>query len=181
MKKLKTALLTCFCLLSLALSTNSAQGQAYRAGELAISGGIGFGTYSLGAFGAGFGSLPLVFQAEYGINDIISGGAFLGFRFWNNSSGLSTNFALGARASGHLFPILNKYANTSIDDSKADVYLAVLSGYEIRPDFASHRFIFGSAIGAKYYFLDEFLAVFAELGAGALTYGTIGITLRVGG
>lgn len=179
MRKLTSTLMTLICLLGLVFTASQTQAQAYRQGELAISGGIGFGAYGLGGYYGGIGSLPLVFHGEYGIIDIVSGGAFVGFRFWNPDFNLAPNVAIGVRASGHLFPILNKYANTSIDDEKADVYLAVLTGLEVR-DNISNRYIIGTAIGGKYYFAGP-LGAFVELGTGALTYGTIGVILHFGG
>lgn len=184
MKKVKITLFAITCFLGLVLPTESLQAQAYSQGEIAISGGFGAGAYR-GVF-VGYSYLPLVFHGEYGINDIISGGAFIGFGLYTNLNAgvsISPDLAIGVRASGHLFPILNKYANTSIDEDKADVYLAVLTGAKIQDgDFTSSptSIIAGPVLGAKYYFAGP-LAVFAELGTGALTYATLGLTLRIGG
>lgn len=183
MNKLKTTLLTLVCALALLFTSLQTQAQAYRQGELAVAGGLGFGGYGIASFYSGIGSLPIVFHGEYGFSDIVSGGGFVGFRFWNSELlDLSPSLAFGGRASGHLFPILNQYADTDIDDSQADVYLTLLAGIELRDnDFpGDDRFIFGTAIGGKYYFSDA-LGAFLELGAGALTYGTIGVIFRLGG
>ena len=171
-----------FALVLLAFST-SAYGQGYRKGEVTLA--PGFGAGSVGGY-FGYYSFPLVGNLEVGFSDIISGGGFVAVRISGirNCSSCGTIYSpvIGARVSGHLFPILEKFGVNIDPPEKADVYLTILTGYEIDNDnLTTNDFIWPRpVIGGKWYFADAF-GVWAEVGYGALAYGNIGLVFRFGG
>ena len=157
--------------------------QSFRQGELTISPGVGI--FNLGTAGfPGFNSLPVVVTGEYGLTDQFGAGAFVGVRYWfGGSADLSPSVSAGIRGVAHLFPILNSNFDTEIDDSQIDVYLALNAGLELRPEFRELnqlRAFVGPVLGGKFYLTDNF-GLFVELGAGALSYTTGGLVIRIGG
>lgn len=159
------------------LCASTLLGQGFRQGELAISPGIGtinfLTTYS---------STPIVVNAEYGLTNMISGGGFIGVRLLN-APGLNPAFhtALGARLSAHLFPILNRYADTAIDDSKMDVYITLMTGYEFGGSTYNipRPFIYPRPVlGGRYYLADP-IAIWVEVGLGAFSLANAGVTIRL--
>ncbi|MCB0837042.1 MAG: hypothetical protein KDD99_10305 [Bacteroidetes bacterium] len=169
-------------LLILVSAFSFSSAQSFRQGELAVSPGLGL----IGPLGAYNSPVQLIINAEYGLDDVFGVGGFLGFRYINGSLNGPTgsnaiNTAFGLRATGHFIPGFNKFLDMSIDDSKVDVYITVLTGYEIKnPQYPAIRaFIFPRPIvGAKYYLTDP-LAVWVELGLGAFALFNGGITLRL--
>lgn len=173
-------MLLMFTSLNLSLSA-----QSFRQGELTISPGVGVGNFGIAGLYTGVNSLPIVVNGEYGLTDQFGAGAFVGVRYWFGSNiDLSPSFAIGARGVAHLFPILNSNFDTDIDDSQIDVYLAANIGIEARPQYLGisqgARFILGPVLGGRFYLTDNF-GLFVELGAGALSYASGGVVIRVGG
>ena len=162
------------------IASSSVFGQGYRKGEISIAPGFGAGSVSSYL---NYYSLPVIANLEVGFSDIISGGGFVGFRIWGcNGCNTQLNPVLGIRASGHLFPILREFGVDVDVPEKADVYLTILSGYEVdNNNLSPNDFIWPRpVIGGKWYFVDAFGA-WAEVGYGAVAYANIGLVFRFGG
>src|SRR5690606_8659339 len=92
MKKVLTVL--CFSVILFAAENVSAQA-AIDKGDILLNGGLGFGRF----YGGG---VPILFSAEFAINDVFSIGPYIGFTSWTYSRYYSYTFVdFGARGSYH--------------------------------------------------------------------------------
>ena len=177
MKKVFTTL--CFSVLFFAGRNASAQAEIDK-GNVLINAGIGLGYYYAGG-------VPLIFSAEWAINDAISIGPYLGYTSYTYKWGYAgfngrykyTFIDIGVRGSYHFTKHLN--LNTDKLDLYGGVFLGyVASSYSGDGDFDDNypgtvrAGLFG---GARYYFTDAF-AVNGELGYGIAPL-TIGVTFKL--
>jgi hypothetical protein len=172
--------LTIFCFSLMFLGTKEASAQAeLDKGNLLLNAGLGFGYYYAGG-------VPILFSAEWAINDAITIGPYLGFTTWrNNYFGYKWSYTfidLGVRGAYHF----SKHLDLSTD--KLDLYGGVMLGYRItsvkEPDgFGGDYDAYGSAVtaglfgGARWYFTNGF-AVNGELGYGVAPL-LLGVTFKL--
>jgi hypothetical protein len=170
---------TMFCFILLLMTAREASAQAeIDKGNVLLNAGLGVGyIYADG--------VPILFSAEWAINDAISIGPYLGFTSWKyRAYGYKwsyTFFDFGARGSYHF----SKHLNMSTD--KLDLYGSVLLGYRVAsyndPDGFVGTSTYGSSVtggvvgGARWYFTDSF-AVNAEIGYG-LAPIYLGVTFKL--
>jgi hypothetical protein len=162
----------------LAFFSSNANAQYGGKGQMDLNVGVGLGT----TLGLG-GGLPISAALDYGINDNISVGGYVGFVSQSEDVGFlttkQTNIIIGARGAYHLDLIDN-----------VDTYGGLLLGYNIvSAEVTSNNPIFpagvaagGSAvafsgfIGGRYHFTDN-IGAFAELGYG-IAYLQLGLTYK---
>jgi len=186
--------LTLVMLLIIPFNSFAQTDDAYAEGNKIFQAGITFGYYGYGYVGSRSGvTIPLTASLEYGINDYLSVGPYVGFASWgytgyNNYKYSWTYISFGGRGSFHYVPLLNEVFETDLDESKYDFYITVLLGAELRhyksndvyyDNFYgnSTKIIFGPVAGFKYYFSNAF-GVYFEGGRGAFGYGTLGVSLK---
>jgi hypothetical protein len=175
MKKVFTIL--CFSAIFFAAQTVSAQAEIDK-GNVLLNGGLGFGYYYAGG-------VPILFSAEFAINDAITIGPYLGITSWRYKWGGErwsyTFIDFGARGAYHF----SKHLNLNTDN--LDLYGGVMLGYRAAsysgPDWAGWSDPYPSKVtgglfaGARYYFSDKF-GVFGELGYGVAPL-VLGVTLKL--
>jgi hypothetical protein len=176
MKKVFTIL--CFSLLFFASKNASAQAEIDK-GNVLLNAGLGFGYYYAGG-------VPILFSAEWALNDAITVGPYLGFTTWRkNYFGYKWNYTfvdLGAKGAYHF----SKHLDLNTD--KLDLYGGLMLGYRVtsvkEPDgFPGEYDAYGSAVtagifgGARYYFTDKF-SVMGELGYGIAPL-MIGVSFKI--
>ncbi len=168
MKKLILA--TIFALVSLAT-----QAQTFEEGDLNISAGIGLGSW----YGS---SIPVSASVEYGINENISAGGYIGYLSYNPSwsgNDFRVNITLiGPRASYHF---------TDWDTGNWDLYAGAFAGVAIVSYSNGYRDTWGYTgpgsfrisgyAGGRYNFSDN-MAAFSELGYG-IEYLRVGATFKL--
>lgn len=154
----------------------SAQGR-YDKGDVLVNAGIGLGYYYAGG-------VPLLLSAEFGVNDAITVGPYLGYTSynWAYSTGYRLSFIdFGVRGSYHfneLFEIRNE---------KVDVYGGAFLGYVVTSypsefrdwdlDPYPGRVRLGIHAGIRYFF-SESVAGYGELGAGIAPL-SLGLTFKL--
>jgi hypothetical protein len=176
MKKVFT--IFCFSLMLMTAREASAQAEIDK-GNVLLNGGFGFGYYYAGG-------VPILFSAEFALNDAISIGPYLGFTTWRQSYfGYKYSYTFidfGARGSYHL----NKHLNLNTD--KLDLYGGVMLGYRVSSynydgpgvdydDSYPSSVTGGLFAGARWYFTDRFSAN-AELGYGVAPL-YLGISFKI--
>ncbi len=195
MKKL-TLLLIILLAASLTFAQNTVSldpsgDRAYEEGDKIFQVGIGFGRaaggYGFGSYGFG---LPVLASLEFGLHEYFSVGPYAAFARYNfNYAGARTGlhatyFSVGARGSFHYVPLINDALDLDIDESKIDLYVTALLGLETYSvDYddipgasgSTSGLDFGTVIGGRYMFGDN-LGVYSELGYGALSVFTIGLS-----
>lgn len=172
MKKVFTVL--CFSMLFFAAQNVSAQAEIDK-GNVLLNGGFGFGYYYAGG-------IPILFSAEFALNDAITIGPYLGFTSyrsnWNFNRRNYTFIDFGARGAYHF----SKHLNMNTD--ALDLYGGVTLGYRVAsfsgPD--GHNpypsvLTGGLFAGARYYFSDKFGA-YGELGYGVAPL-MLGLTFKL--
>ncbi|SDJ93027.1 hypothetical protein SAMN05421823_101451 [Catalinimonas alkaloidigena] len=163
---------------------HNAQAQSYAKGDNILMAGVSIGRYGYGYswyYSNAALFLPLNAALELGVHEFISVGPYLAYARWYGWNYVS----VGARGSAHLFPILNEYLDTDLDDTDIDVYVSVLLGLDFRPYYYTNDSNFrgragiggGSVVGARYQFNPN-VGVYAEVGRGALGYLTGGVALK---
>ena len=176
MKKVFTVL--CFSMLVFAAQNVSAQAEIDK-GNVLLNGGLGFGYYYAGG-------VPIIFSADFAINDAITVGPYLGFTSWRrNYFGYRWSYTFidfGARGAYHF----SKHLNMNTD--ALDLYGGVMLGYRV----ASYKYngpggsdvndypsslTGGIFAGARYYFTDNFGA-FGEIGYGVAPL-MVGVTFKL--
>ncbi len=164
--------------LMLAFFSSNVNAQYGGKGQMDLNVGVGLGT----TLGLG-GGLPISAALDYGINDNISVGGYVGFLSQSEETGFfttkQTNIIIGARGAYHLDLIDN-----------IDTYGGLLLGYNIvnaevtssNPLFpagiaaGASGIAFSGFIGGRYHFTDN-LGAFAELGYG-IAYLQLGLTYK---
>lgn len=98
-----------------------------------ISPGIGLGVYGRGYGAFGF-ALPIVLNADFGVHDYVSVGAYGGFWTRGNwgGSGRFNSFHFGARATFHWWQLLDENVSGDLLSDKLDIYFTPWLGYNIR-------------------------------------------------
>ncbi|HLT73991.1 MAG TPA: hypothetical protein VKZ68_02865 [Ohtaekwangia sp.] len=175
MKKVLTVL--CFSVILFAAQNVSAQAEIDK-GNVLLNGGFGFGYYYAGG-------VPILFSADFAINDAITIGPYLGFTSWRrNYFGYRWSYTFidfGARGAYHFSKHIDNLT------PKLDLYGGVMLGYRV----ASYSYSgaldldndYPSAVtaglfgGARYYFTDRF-AAYGELGYGVAPL-MLGVTFKL--
>jgi hypothetical protein len=191
MKKLATAVL--FCGILMTAFSSKAQ---YNQGDLTFNAGLSFG---LIGYGWGYGThsggfVPLTVNVEYSLDDRLAVGPYIGYfsRSYRSSSYTDrfSAFSFGARGTFHGTSLINDLLDTSIDESKIDIYGSLMLGYEIYSwnyddawgfdrqfNHKSGRIILGPVLGIRYHFNPQIGAYF-EGGRGAFGVGTLGVSVK---
>lgn len=182
---LRTFVLLTLCI---GLTASTSNAQAFQAGDVLLSPGIGLGVYGVG-YGLGF-AVPVVFNADVGVHDYVSVGAYAGFwtTGWTNYRWNSTH--VGGRASFHFWPLLDENVDADLRSDKLDVYITGWLGYNLRtarytgpgsdPDLYSwgNRFQGGAQAGIRYFF-NDFIGVFGEVGGTPTSFTNAGVTFKI--
>ncbi|RUA28889.1 MAG: hypothetical protein DSY77_15640 [Bacteroidetes bacterium] len=182
-------LLLIILLASCSISFNS-KAQVYQKGDNLFNPGIGLGYYGYGLVGNQTFSLPaLTANYEIGIHEYFGIGPYVGYKSWRYSY-LNSDYgfniiAFGARGSFHYSTLLKEELDVDIDDSKWDLYILANFGFEVFSYTGDTNFegdvdfvFLRPALGVRYYFSDNF-AMYGEGGRGALSYLTLGISLKM--
>ncbi len=201
MKKLISIQVVILAILLVGFTNNaSAQGQkAFEKGDVSLNMGISFG---LIGYGYGYGNrsfpVPLSANLEFGINEYIGVGGYVGylgvnyentFSSYNYKYSLKT-FSFGVQGVFHGSTFLNEALSMDIDDKKVDYYAKLLLGiettswkfqgssiYDTYSPKNSSRAVFGPALGVRYLFSPNF-GVYVEGGRGAFGWFTLGASLK---
>jgi|TARA_R100000027_G_C2220402_1_gene85915 hypothetical protein len=185
MKRLLLIILLASC--SISFNSNA---QVYQKGDNLFNPGIGLGYYGYGLEGNQTFSLPaLTANYEIGVHEYFGIGPYVGYKSWrysymNNDYGFNI-IAFGARGSFHYSTLLKEELDVDIDDSKWDLYILANFGFEVFSYTGDTNFegdvdfvFLRPALGVRYYFSDNF-AMYGEGGRGALSYLTLGISLKM--
>jgi hypothetical protein len=140
---------------------------------------------------------PLVIGAEYGFQEFLSTGPYLGFYSrgykWTYLGGTYSSFSryisTGAKVSFHMLSLLNREFGSNISEDQLDIYVASHFGVEIesfeendeiRGQYTTNylRIVVGPVFGARILITERF-GVFLEIGRGALGYSNMGVTFRL--
>ncbi len=133
---------------------------------------------------------PVNSYAEIGLHEFVTAGPYMSYSKWDYHEQQSRSFLnLGVRGSYHFSPMINDLLDGSIDQNQIDFYAAILSGIEFRKygtgeglgpaGFRDNARLFvGPVAGVRFYF-SENLAVFSEVGRGALGAMTVGLSVRL--
>ncbi|SMG50761.1 hypothetical protein SAMN05661096_03731 [Marivirga sericea] len=191
MKKL-TLLLAFISIVSIVAKAqdDDSDGVVHQKGNNLFNAGIGLGYYGYGLLGNQTYSLPaLTANYEIGVHDYFGVGPYVGYKsyrysYLNDDYGFNL-IAFGARGSFHYSTLLREELDIDIDDSKWDLYILANFGFEITTFSGDTNFegdvdfiFLRPALGVRYYFNKNF-AMFGEGGRGALSYLTLGITLKM--
>lgn len=191
---MKKQLLLIFAAVLLGFTAQAQDGDrlVYQKGDNLFNAGFGMGYYGYGyAFGARSTSFPaLTANYEQGIHEYFGLGAYAGYASWNYRSlginGSSSIFSVGLRGSFHYSSLINEALDLGIDDKKLDLYVTLIMGMTFFNNtgflddnrYNNSKFDFGPVLGARYYFNKKF-GVYAEGGRGALSYFTLGLTVKL--
>jgi hypothetical protein len=108
----------------------------YEKGDISVNAGISLGLigYGFGYYGSGGFAVPLTANLEYGLNEMITVGPYVGYLRRNygdvGSRYSFTSIAFGGQAVFHVTPLLNEHLDLGIDEGKIDYYGKVILGYE---------------------------------------------------
>ncbi len=126
---------------------------------------------------------------EAGFHEYVTAGPFVGFSRWSYPERTRSFLNMGLRGSFHFSPLLNDLLDGSLNEQQIDLYAALLSGVELRQYGAGEgegisgftdnaRIFIGPVAGLRFYFTDD-LAVYSEIGRGALGVVSVGISMRL--
>ncbi|MEM6843658.1 MAG: hypothetical protein AAF632_15630 [Bacteroidota bacterium] len=204
MKKLCTiiGLLAMFSFSAQAQSTVRVDGGgggdlAYDKGTNILNIGLGLGrgvrsyNRTLG-FGWGYTGIGASLNASYeiGFHEYFSAGVYGGIGRYGIVRGWSaTAIGAGVRGSFHYVALVNEALDLGLDEDRLDLYVSVVLGgefisYNIADEFIDNQVgsdagvDFGTIIGGRYMFNDRF-GVYSELGYGALSVWTVGLTVNM--
>ncbi|MEM7659882.1 MAG: hypothetical protein AAF399_27460, partial [Bacteroidota bacterium] len=122
--------------------------------------------------------VPFLMYVDYGVEDFLSLGPWIGYRYFNcTNCALETggNFSAGVRFNGHILPILKKFADVELDAPKFDPYVSLMGGYEWRSGIWR---VPRAALGVRYY-ANPRVAFFGEVGSGVFTIFVAGCSFRM--
>ena len=174
----------------------SGGGLAYDKGTNFLNVGLGLGRtisrydYSYAWYGYGGLGASLNASFEVGFHEYFSAGAYGGIgRYGIGNGWSSTAIAAGVRGSFHYVALANEALDLGMNEDKLDLYVTVALGAEIityniddrdfRGFFDNRTSVdFGTILGGR-YMLNERFGVFTELGYGALSVWTIGLTVNM--
>lgn len=161
---------------TLANSQDKVELQYPGEGTIDINAGIGIGHNLTGS-----GGLPINVAVDYGINENISVGGYLGFLSSKQDFGAGTwkysNIIIGGRGTYHhpLVGGIDTYAGAILG---YNIVSAKWSGNQNNPVNASASgIIYNAFVGARYHFSDN-LGAYGELGFG-IAILQLGITYRL--
>ncbi|MBK6265971.1 hypothetical protein JKA74_13090 [Marivirga sp. S37H4] len=169
-----------------------AQDLVYEKGDNIFNAGFGLGYYGYGALGTRSFSVPAITaNYEVGIHEYFGVGPYAGFAKWNYRSNIYgydygfSIFTIGGRGSFHFSSLLNEALDMGIDDSKLDLYIALLMGMEFQTysgDYGNQEgdvdLKFGPVFGVRYYLSNNF-GLYFEGGRGSLGWATFGLSLKM--
>ncbi len=187
----KFLLVTCVLLVGLntfSSHTAMAQGSDFRNARIFNAGFSLNYTYSY----IGDRSLefpPMVAYFELGIHQYITAGPYAAYSRWTYPERSRSFLGMGARGSFHLTPFINDLIDGNINEREIDFYASMITGLEFRQygagrDHASSGFFdniglfIGPVAGVRYYFSND-LAVFSEVGRGALGAVSVGLSVNL--
>lgn len=168
----------------------------YQKGDISVNAGFSLGLigYGYGYYGSAGFAIPLTANVEYGLNEMIGLGPYVGYmRRSYGSIDNRTSFtaiAIGGQAVFHVTPLLNELLETDINEETIDYYARVILGFETRSWRYNGERIdnlyynnavvprFGPVVGVRYMFKPN-LGVYGEGGRGAFGWLTLGVTLRL--
>ena len=169
-------------------------GMAYDKGTNILNVGIGLGrtVRSYNFVGWGYSGIGASLNASYdiGIHEYFSVGPYAGIGRYNVVFGWNmTAIAFGVRGSFHYVALANEALDLGLNEDKLDLYVTLGLGGEyisaniddddfFGDSFGGVGFDFGTLIGGRYLFNERF-GVFTELGYGALSVWTIGLTVNM--
>lgn len=178
-------------LLMFGLSTTSKiKGQTFQQNQIQVNAGINLGTLGLyrGATG-----IPIIGSLEYGIQDIIGVGPYVGYVSYTYNNGFGKYgwrfFEGGARVDFHGWKLLEEATESNLGSDKVDVYLAGLLGFRTGNYFSNDGITNGFQtfsngvrvsflLGGRYYFTDN-IAVYAEVGRVLFGALSVGATIKI--
>ncbi|MGK0389993.1 MAG: hypothetical protein ACI94Y_002743 [Maribacter sp.] len=177
MKLLVTVLLLTFTVFSVSAQDDD---KAFQKGDVMLSIGIGAGVYGNSVNGLGF-SIPVVFNADFGLHGYVSVGAYAGFWRSNAFNTRYNSIHIGARGSFHFWQLIDDKVDADLMGDKLDIYATVWVGYNLRKfssaNINDNRVQVGSQIGVRYFIKKNF-GFFAEVGGAPTSYSNVGITLK---
>lgn len=176
---MKKLFISAIVLLFTIVLTNEAQAQKFQQGQIDLNLGVGLGA----TFGTGDIGLPLSLSLDYGINDNISIGGYVGYAGSNENLPFVgeisyTYLIVGARGAYHFDVTEN-----------LDTYAGLLLGYNISsvsiensiagaPERdAGGGFTYSIFAGARYHFTDK-IGAFGEIGYG-ISVLNLGLTVKL--
>lgn len=199
MKKLISIQVVIIAVLLMGVTNNaSAQGEkAFEKGDVSLNMGMSFGLigYNYGFYGNRSFPLPLTANLEYGINEYLGVGGYVGYLGISYGSSVDRykfrNYSFGVQGVFHASSILNEVLRLDIDESKVDFYAKLLLGFETYSwkydgnDVISNYYysssgssaVFGPALGTRYLFNPNF-GVYLEGGRGAFGWFTLGASIK---
>lgn len=167
---------------------------AYEKGTNVLNIGLGLGravrSYNYAWWG--YSGLGASLNASYdiGIHDYFSVGPYVGVGRYGISRGWNmTAIAFGARGSFHYVALANEALDLGLNEDKLDLYVTLVIGGEIISTNIDNEVFnsafdggfgvdYGTLLGGRYLFNERF-GVFSELGYGALSVWTIGLTVNM--
>ena len=132
---------------------------------------------------------PMVAFFEVGVHQYITVGPYAAYSKWTYPERTRSFMGVGARGSFHLTPFINDLIDGNINEGEIDFYASMISGIEFRqygaaPDhpvsdfFDNIGLFLGPVAGVRYYFSDD-VAVFSEIGRGALGAVSVGLSVNL--
>ena len=153
--------------------------QKFEQGQIDLNLGVGL----VPTFGAGDVGIPLSLSVDYGFNDQISLGGYLGYAGSSDNipflGKISYNYIIvGARGAYHfdLSEKLDTYAGLFLGYNVASVSIENSLAGAPEPD-AAGGFTYSLFAGARYHFTDQ-IGAFGEVGYG-ISILNLGLTLRL--
>ena len=149
----------CAVILGIIVFLSCAGAQTYKKDDMVAMGGIGVfplgitGDMAFPLIGAGF---------DYGVHDLVSGGAFFTLSGTEISDENHLVFSLAMKVNFH-FMNLPTFPETAMKD-KLDPYVGLMAGANIISNYQS-RILWGAAAGCRYYLTRDF-SVYLEAGYG---------------
>jgi hypothetical protein len=193
--------ITFILIIILASFTAKAQ-NAFQKKDLFVSLGLSGGNYRDMDFNSSERagrSFPIFLSGEYGVNNTISVGPYVGYYFWKyryvGNVAVDTNdqfmfkshhTVVGLRGTYHMTPALEKLFKADMASEDLDIYITGLVGYELNSLTRTNNSedmqgeskpVAGIVIGAR-YFLNYRFALFGELGPGTMGLASLGVTAR---
>ena len=169
-------------------------GLAYDEGTSILNIGLGLGrtvrSYNYAWWGySGIGA-SLNASYEIGFHEYFSAGLYAGLGRYNIVRGWNmTAIAAGVRGSFHYVALANEALDLGLNEDKLDLYVSLIIGAEvistnIDDEFFESQFDggayvdFGTLLGGRYMFNERF-GVYSEIGYGALSVWTLGVTMNL--
>lgn len=176
---MKKIILTAFAFLFAITLINEVQAQQFQQGQMDLNVGVGL----VPTFGTGDVGIPLSVSLDYGFNDQISLGGYVGYAGSNDNFPFLgkvsyTYLIFGARGAYHfeLTENLDTYAGLLLGYNIASVSVENSSPGMPEPD-AAGGFAYSLFAGARYHFSEK-IGVFGEIGYG-ISVLNLGLTVKL--